>query len=1053
MCIRDSWGIESVPVLVVLTNATLKLFAFSRLTPDGDLIMAQQSGGEDGGGKWGDGEALGRSTAQHQKHDDDFNPKDSSNLDDPTTTASTLKKQQSRVGFLHGAASNLKRLQSTLNVAANRKKTDGKRDGAKVSRSLQALSKESPHRSLCWFYDLQSIEEVRTCTFVHQPVGVDIRMGFDDGPLLAIMDENLSLNSDARKLFIKHIKEACKKNQGFVVYDDQERLKDLAHTRQQWVQRRVSNYQYLLEINRAAGRAFKDWNQYPVFPWVLKLNETNCSADSIDLLNPSNYRDLSWPIHAQNPEIRAKLEEKYEMAKESDMVPYHHGTHYTSAAAVMYFLIRIQPYLTMSAVFQGGHLDRQAARLFRSLQSVYEMANTTEDCKEALPDFYGNGGAFLQNLDRAQLGALQTGEVVNHVALPKWARGSPRVLVETMRQALESDEVSNSLHKWVDLIFGSSQTGPAGIKALNIHPTRTYPEEVRKHLKEAVTPEDQHVIVNEVINFGQTPMRVFDSEHPSKLPLHELKGSSSLSVTKMILLHAKSVYVMKGSDVLMIPEHLRTHFASSHDTQSIKGFVTLKGGKVMTTQQYIVPVGQSHLCLCFTPRTGCFLYRFSLTKDSRGAGTVPFEAPFHSTITALAVMDRESVVFIGTPTGVVYCFTNDMFRFTPMLGSILQGHSHCISGFATSSSHSLLLSYTNSPDDQPILWRYMRRHAAFLTRLNLSDAFGMPSVAIGAVLDKRDGSAVVATAEGIAVFASDGCVLGSGMCPREATGAPMPAITSVAVVPTTEWVDNGTLVYLTGHEEGVLCVWRASRRTTQDMCDDICLTCVLPPTPDEDEPPIEAPPLITVSSSLDLMAAREEEAMHMHEEDGGHDETTNDVNTTKKEEDVPPQQQQQPVHAHEASSSSSAPPLPPTTPSKGFLDFTLVQRLDTGEGVAITAITCSPAGVIDLGYSNGTVRTAFPEPDRIRRVAAVATEEEPQAVVVPAPTVPTTANTVSPPETPPTVPHPDPVHHTDGAANTNNNNKTGGVEVESLSSALRADINNTTTDTNADHHQ
>ena len=40
----------------------------------------------------------------------------------------------------------------------------------------------------------------------------------------------------------------------------------------------------------------------------------------------------------------------------------------------MFFLIRIQLYLTMSAVLQGGHLDRQAARLFRSVQSMYELA-------------------------------------------------------------------------------------------------------------------------------------------------------------------------------------------------------------------------------------------------------------------------------------------------------------------------------------------------------------------------------------------------------------------------------------------------------------------------------------------------------------------------------------------------------------------------------------------------------------------------------------------------------------------------------------------------------
>lgn len=616
---------------------------------------------------------------------------------------------------------------------------------------------------------------------------------------------------------------------------------------------------------------------------------------------------------------------------------------------------------------------------------MYELANTTEDCKEALPDFYSSGGAFLLNLDRAQLGTLQTGEAVNHVALPKWARGSPRVFVETMRQALESDEVSANLHKWIDLIFGAAQTGPAGVRALNIHPTRTYPEEVRKHLKEAVTPEDQHVIVNEVINFGQTPMRVFDLEHPPKMPTSEIRGSASLSVTRMVLNHAKNVYIMKSSDVLMIPEHLRNHFSTALDAPAIKGFVTLKGGKVMTIQQYVVPVGQSHLCLCYTPHTGCFLYRSSLTKDSRGAGTVPFEAPFYSSISAMAVMDRESVVFIGTLTGVVYCFTNDMFRFTPMLGSILQGHTHQVAGFANSPSHSLLLSYTSSPTDHPILWRYMRRHAAFLTRLNLTDAFGgTPSVAICAAIDERDGSAIVATSSGIAVFASDGCVLGSGVCPREADGSLMPAVASVGVVPSTEWVDNGTLVYLTGHEHGVLCVWRATRRLTRDMCDDHCLACNMPEVASPEAASFAVPPpLITVTSAV-------EESFNSGLDSPSHPEVqpaavgTEGTSATAIATSFPGSEPENAdwvlVESAAQAPPPSTPPQRPSThapyPSKGFYDFLLVQRLDTGEDFTVTAITASPSGVIDLGYSNGSVRTAFPEPERIRKVVATLAHDE-----------------------------------------------------------------------------
>ena len=53
-----------------------------------------------------------------------------------------------------------------------------------------------------------------------------------------------------------------------------------------------------MQLNTIAGRTYNDLSQYPVFPWVL----CNYTSEEIDLRDPGNYRDLSKPMGALNPE-------------------------------------------------------------------------------------------------------------------------------------------------------------------------------------------------------------------------------------------------------------------------------------------------------------------------------------------------------------------------------------------------------------------------------------------------------------------------------------------------------------------------------------------------------------------------------------------------------------------------------------------------------------------------------------------------------------------------------------------------------------------------------
>ena len=54
------------------------------------------------------------------------------------------------------------------------------------------------------------------------------------------------------------------------------------------------------------------------------------------------------------------------------------------------------------------------------------------------------------------LGIRANGERVSEIVLPKWADSSSDFLKKN-REALESEYVSENIHLWIDLIFGSAQ--------------------------------------------------------------------------------------------------------------------------------------------------------------------------------------------------------------------------------------------------------------------------------------------------------------------------------------------------------------------------------------------------------------------------------------------------------------------------------------------------------------------------------------------------------------------------------------------------------------------
>jgi hypothetical protein len=158
----------------------------------------------------------------------------------------------------------------------------------------------------------------------------------------------------------------------------------------QWVQGKITNFDFIMHMNSFAGRTYNDLTQYPVFPWVLADYE----SDELDLNDPKIYRDLSKPMGAQRESRAMQFKDRYESLKHSYEMgdgppPFHYGTHYSCAAYVLHYLMRLEPFSRLALSLQGGKFD-VADRLFHNIGSSWASASSEnlQDVRELIPEFF-----------------------------------------------------------------------------------------------------------------------------------------------------------------------------------------------------------------------------------------------------------------------------------------------------------------------------------------------------------------------------------------------------------------------------------------------------------------------------------------------------------------------------------------------------------------------------------------------------------------------------------------------------------------------------------------
>ncbi|XP_068687514.1 neurobeachin-like protein 1 [Montipora foliosa] len=299
-----------------------------------------------------------------------------------------------------------------------------------------------------------------------------------------------------------------------------------------WVHRDISNFEYLMQLNTISGRTYNDLSQYPVFPWIL----VDYTSEELRLDDPAVYRDLSKPIGALNPDRVDTIRDRYNTFVDPSglIAKFHYGSHYSSSAGVLFYLLRVEPFTTLHIKLQSGRFDcadRQFHNVPATWDSVYSKG---ADVKELIPEFFYFPD-FLVNSNRFDLGHLQRGQPVDDVILPQWAT-SPEDFVRKHRQALESDYVSAHLHEWIDLIFGYKQKGPEAEKALNVFYYCTYEGAV--DLDAITDPAEREATEGMINNFGQTPTQLLTQPHPQRMTAeeaaHKFKAIKSAGTSKTL---------------------------------------------------------------------------------------------------------------------------------------------------------------------------------------------------------------------------------------------------------------------------------------------------------------------------------------------------------------------------------------------------------------------------------------------------------------------------------------------------------------------------------------
>lgn len=200
--------------------------------------------------------------------------------------------------------------------------------------------------------------------------------------------------------------------------------KDLPDLTEDWVHRKITNFKYLMILNHLAGRRIGDPNHHPVIPWVMDFSSPD-----------GGFRDLSvskFRLNKGDNQLDLTYESFLDMT-DTTHVP-HHVTDFLSDITYYVYKARRTPKSILCLHVRSKWVPNEYPT------SMQRMQEWTPD--ECIPEFFTDSTIFTS-----------IHEDLPDIELPPWTKNAEDFVRKHM-DVLESDQVSDMLHHWIDLTFG-----------------------------------------------------------------------------------------------------------------------------------------------------------------------------------------------------------------------------------------------------------------------------------------------------------------------------------------------------------------------------------------------------------------------------------------------------------------------------------------------------------------------------------------------------------------------------------------------------------------------